>query len=45
MRSSRWRYAFSLMFSKMSFDESIELFSKIIEKDIGSAADIIKRDN
>ena len=43
MRSSRWRYAFSLMFSKMSFEESIELFSKIIEKDIGSAADIIKR--
>ena len=28
-RASRWRYAFSLMFSKMTFEESLELFSKI----------------
>ena len=41
MRSSRWRYAFSLMFSRMTFEESLEIFSKIIFRDIGSAAMII----
>ena len=42
-RSSRWRYAFSLMFSRMSFNESLELFSKIVKKDTGAVADIITR--
>lgn len=41
-RASRWRYAFSLMFSKMTFEESLDLFSKIVKKDTGLVADIIK---
>ena len=40
-RSSRWRYALSIMFSQMTFDDSIELFSKIVKKDAGLVPDII----
>ena len=42
LRSSRWRNAFALMFSKMTFDESLDLFTSIIKKDTGLVADIIR---
>ena len=42
VRASRWRYAFSLMFNKMTFDESLEFFAKIVKKDTGAVAEIIK---
>ncbi len=42
-RASRWRYAFSLLFSQMTFEESLTYFSPIVRKDTGLVAEIITR--
>ena len=40
--ASRWRYPLSILFSQMSYEESLELFTKIIKKMPGIASIIIR---
>lgn len=41
-RINKWLYSLSILFSQISFEESLELFSKIVRKSPGTASRIIR---